>query len=102
MPINNKKFTKSTSRPVNSKAIIFLKLLILFMILILPLFFWALSLNRAVLLNSLSKKTTQNNLALPADSNEFNFVATIPVAQAGNLANVPKEKLDSLFNKLKK
>ena len=101
MPINNQKFIKPKISPANSKAIIILKLLILLMILILPLFFLALSLNKAVLLSSSYKKTAQNNLALPADSGEFNFAATIPAAQAGNMANVPQEKIDSLFSQLK-
>jgi len=102
MPINNKKSKKPLISQADSKAIIILKLLILFIILILPLFFWALNLNRAVLLNSLPQKTVQNNLTLPADSSEFNFEAPIPAAQAGNIANVPQEKIDSLFDKLKK
>lgn len=103
---NNVKTKKPIARQQDFKILIILKLLILFVVLLLPLSFMALDLSSTIVrFASLNKTKTTNG----ADSNqtqkistEYNFEAPLPGAQIGDLSNVSKDKIDSLFNNLKK
>jgi len=96
---NNNNLPKAVNRPQDSKAVIILKLICLIAILLVPLAFIVVVFTK----NFLPTKNLnipagqQNNNINSAD--EFNFEAPLP---AGDISKVPQQKIDSLFNNLKK
>jgi len=105
MPNNNFKKTKAAIKSLDSKALILLKLLILFVILLLPLACIFFDISHTIS-NYKQLKTgrasLQNLNEQKKVGSEFNFEAPLPAEQMGSLSNVSKEKIDSLFDNLKK
>ena len=98
MPKNNSQTTKK-----EYPEVLFLKLLTLVVIISLPVIFMLIDLSTN--LARLSTKITQNKgtSGQPQNgANDYNFTASLPSDKIGNLSNVSQEKIDSLFNNLKK
>jgi hypothetical protein len=95
-----------TSMTKPHKEVVALKLIILFAILLIPLVFILLAMSNQFF--AIGRKTAVVKPSLQTNSNQldtgqdFNFEAKVPSDMVGNLANVPKEKIDTLFNNLKK
>ena len=105
MPNGQIKNQKSVviNKTQHQRSVLLLKLIILTVILLVPLTFMIADVAKTYLVlkysSLLSMKQDENKTL--STSNEFNFEAPLPKDQMGNLANVPKEKIDSLFNNLK-
>jgi len=103
---NSDKTTPPIVKPQDFKVLIILKLLILFVILLLPLSFMALDLSRTIVrfagLNKTKPAVGTNLNQTQKIGTEYDFEAPLPGAQMGDLSNVSKDKIDSLFKNLKK
>lgn len=93
-------------KPQDFKVLIILKLLILFVILLLPLSFMALDLSSTIVrfagLNKTKPAGGSNLNQAQKIGTEYYFEAPLSGAQIGDLSNVSKDKVDTLFNNLKK
>jgi len=96
---NNNQNNKIVVKKQIHKEVIMLKVLTIFVIALVPIAIMMLDL--ANQLTSLKNKSlaSKTNINKPAD--QFNFEAPLPQGQVGDLSNVPKEEIDTLFNNLK-
>jgi hypothetical protein len=80
--------------------VILIKMIILLVILFIPLAFMITDVARSYSRYKLS--LVQKGQGGPNNSQEGpDFIAPIPSGYSGNIANVPKEKIDTLFDNLK-
>jgi len=100
---NNNNLPKPKIKSKDSKAVIILKLISLIAILLIPLAFIIIVFSKNFLLTrNLNVKTAQQNNKNINSTDEYNFEAPLPAGQTGDISKVPKQKIDSLFNNLKK
>ncbi len=108
MANNNQKNKKNSTKPQNSKGVILLKLIILFVIFAIPLFFMIADVTMNFF--NLSLKEANQNINQPSQANlneaktpgkDFNFAVPLPAERTGDISNVSQEKKDSLFDNLK-
>jgi hypothetical protein len=94
----------AVNNPQPQKSVLILKLLILSVILFIPLTFMIVDVAKTLLILKVSvmQSVKKDSLQKSNAANEFNFVAPLPANQIGDISSVPKEKVDSLFNNLKK
>jgi hypothetical protein len=81
--------------PEKFSEIIFLKVLIIFVIALIPLSFMLLDLSKKFFVSNQQNK-------IQSIGSEENIRVALPAGTEGDINQVPKEKIDSLFNNLKK
>lgn len=113
-PNVNKAFRDNTvsGAPRHHKAVVFLKLMIILAVLMVPLSVIAFGvLNWQNIFNKKLTKADQPQQVVNQNANAnvnepagdaYNFDAPIPQENMGDLSNVPKEEIDTLFDNLKK
>jgi len=96
-------------KKINFKSIdsvLFTKLLIIVAVVIMLIAFIVLGLAQTFFAYNITFVRQLGNANLnqsqTTSTNEYNFQAPLPSAQAGDISNVSKEKIDTLFNNLKK
>ncbi len=83
-----------------SQSVSILQFLILLVVMILPLAFIIFDLTKTFInFEKLSNPSATSNLNKASSGNEYNFESNLPVS--GDLSNVSKDKIDTLFNNLK-
>ncbi len=92
---------KNTKNDFDFQIIIFLKLLIVFTILLVPLSFMIIDISNNFYNLSKNSQNINENTGQENDE-DFNFQASLPSEKIGDITNVSEEKMDSLFNNLKK
>ena len=99
----NNKNIYSTPQPVKIDEVSLIKLVILLGIFIIPLTFMFVDLTRSFIL-PVKQSPNLTNQAKNAIGSEdaMDFSLPLPAGAKGNLASVPKEKIDTLFSNLKK
>jgi hypothetical protein len=111
MPVNNLNNDIKNKQAEPHKPVIIMKLIILFVILFVPLScFLIWGMNKTVKIaqrTSPGANTGSNNSGTKPEietekTDNYNFLAPIPAEQVGDINKVPKEKIDSLFDNLKK
>lgn len=97
---------KKSKKSKDHKEVIALKLIVVFVILLVPLVAIILSMNKQSLI--LKYKDLKNsNVSVKTNLNQepkedFHFDAPIPNERVGSIANVSQDKIDTLFDNLKK
>jgi len=112
---NKKENKNSLNKPNQHKEVVFIKLLILFVVLLIPVSLMLIDLSKRFYVNiptfnflpsqeevvsTDDNNTVSEDKVNGQDNDSFDFEAGIPTANAGNLDNVPQEKIDSLFEGL--
>ncbi len=93
MIINSSKQVLGKQNPIE---VVIMKLLIIFIIAFIPVGLMMLDISRNFTFRGVVK---QNKVENVNGNNEFNFETQAPVS--GDISQVPREKIDSLFNNLK-
>lgn len=103
----NKNTNFSAAPKQEYQEVILIKLLILLVVFAVPLSLIFIDISQKMFLASNKLSQGQDNQAqVPKSSvnnedNEYNFDSNLPADKVGNLSNVPKAELDSLFSNLK-
>lgn len=89
------------------REVVLIKLLILFVVFAVPLSLIFIDISQQLSFVGNNPPSAQNNQptvngnSVNNQENEYNFDSTLPADKVGDLSNVPKAELDSLFSNLK-
>jgi len=88
---------KGAIKPQLVTEVVFIKVLIIFVIALVPVAFMLFDISRKIG-DFISSKKAQETKSI---GQEYDFNVQVPVSVTGDISQVPQEKIDSLFSNLK-